>query len=100
MGLSNLHILAQVTVYVLALIFSVFVSAPIIVNLTEFNGQCLLYAQGNWSADETSDWQLTVYKWGNSGACNLPIFVGIVSFSYALLYIFLYSVHLYKVTEP
>ena len=46
MGIGNVLVLAQVTGYLLALVFSLFLFPPLAANLSDFHGHCLLNAEG------------------------------------------------------
>ena len=95
MALGNLPILTQVIAYLLAVIFALFIFIPIAVNLGQFNSHCLLNAEGHWTGD-VSD----IDSWGLSANCNFPIFVGVVAFPVALLYVLWMSVYLFRGIEP
>lgn len=102
MGLGNILILSQVTAFLLAFIFCFFIFIPLTINNAEFNGHCLLYATGKWEVVNSTGApnKLNVHEWGDSGACNFPIFVGILAFPISLFYILWMSVYLLKGTEP
>ncbi|KAL8611086.1 hypothetical protein ACOMHN_064376 [Nucella lapillus] len=97
MGLGNILLLAQVTVYLIALILSFFMFVPISVNLDDFDGHCLLFATGKWSATSPSKAaQLDDVDWGTSGSCNFPIFSGVAVMLVSFFYLIWYSVLLFK----
>ena len=95
MALGNLLILTQVIAYLLAVIFALFMFIPIAVNLGQFNSHCLLNAEGHWTGDV-----LDIDSWGLSANCNFPIFVCVVAFPVALLYVLWMSVYLFRGIEP
>ena len=99
MGLGNLLLLTQVTVFLLGVIFSLFMFIPISVNLNNFNGHCLLEAKGEWEQKDNQD-VLHVTSWGQQANCNFPIFMGVVAFPTALFYVVWISLYLFRGTEP
>lgn len=100
MALGNLLILTQVIVYLLAVIFALFMFIPLAVNLGQFNGHCLLNANGNWAENIQHQDVLEINHWGLSANCHFPIFVGVVAFPLALFYVLWMSIYLFKRTEP
>ena len=92
MGLSNILILFNVTLYVIIFIFSVLSFIPIIINNAQFNGHCLLFSSGKWTQNST---YLDV-DWGSNSYCDFPLTISIMSMLFALFYIFWLSIHLFK----
>ena len=92
MGLSNILMLFNVTLYVIIFIFSILSFVPIIINDAQFNGHCLLFSSGNWIDNST---YLDV-NWGSDSVCNYPLTMSIISMLFALFYIFWLSIHLFK----
>ena len=100
MALANLLILTQVIAYLMAVIFALFMFIPVAVNLSQFNGHCLLNANGHWFEDSQGTDILDIDHWGLSANCNFPIFVGVVTFPLALFDVLWMSIYLFKGTEP
>lgn len=98
MGLGNILLLAQVTVYLMALILSFFMFVPISVNLGDFDGNCLLFATGKWSANKGAV-QLDEVNWGPSSSCNFPVFSGVAVMLVSFAYLLWYSVLLIKTVD-
>lgn len=95
MGIDNMFLLSQLTVFVLSFILSFFIFIPMSVNLGDFSGHCLLYATGLW--DNTS--QLEAVDWGPSSACNFSVFMGIIIMMLTFFYTILYFIYLAKQTD-
>ena len=95
MGLGNILILSQATVYVIVFILSFFIFIPLSVNQSDFSGHCLLFAEGEWNTTH-----LTITQWGNSGLCAFAVFAGAVSLPMSLFFTILMGIYLYKDTEP
>lgn len=101
MGIGNMLLLSQVTGYVVTFIMAFFIFIPLSVYNTEFSGQCLLYATGEWNTTSTtSEPQLEITKWGDSGLCNFPIFLSVLTLPIALAYISILSIDLFKDGQP
>ena len=105
MGLGNISLLFQVTIYVVAFIISFFIFTPLSVNLSQWNGHCLLFAEGHWTIynDSTSDLYGTdelIVNWNGPGYCNFPIAAGVFSLIVALVSILWMSVYLFKDIDP
>ena len=103
MGMGNLLILAQVTTYLLLFIVSFFVFVPLVINNAEFNGNCLLFARGEWSLHgrgPEGQYQLKVTHWGSSSSCDFPILVGVVAIPLTFFYVLWMSAFLYRQSEP
>ncbi|XP_076463430.1 transmembrane protein 179-like [Babylonia areolata] len=94
MGLANILLLAQVTLYLISLILSFFMYVPISVNLNDFDGHCLLFATGKWTADKLD--VLLQVDWGSSSSCNFAVFSGVAVMLASLFYLIWYSVLLFK----
>ena len=102
MGLGNMLILSQVTIFVLLFIVSFFIFVPLVVNSAQFNGHCLLFAEGVWTQENSSvhhDY-FHVSSWGTSSACDFPILVGVVGIPFSFFYILWLSIYLFRRTEP
>ena len=95
MGLGNIFLLAQVTVYLIAFIVSFFMFVPVSINLTDFNGHCLLFATGTWNANQGAQ-HLDYVDWGSTSSCNFAVFSGVAVMLSSLFYLIWYSILLYK----
>ena len=98
MGLGNILILAQVTLYLLVFLLSFFIFIPLTVYLGQFQGHCLLYATGTWmpANSTTTDIVLTNVQWGTPSSCNFPVFIGVVSLPISFFYILWMLIYLFK----
>ena len=95
MGLGNILLLAQVTIYLIAFILSFFMFVPVSINLNAFDGHCLLFASGKWSA-KGGDVKLEFVDWGNVSSCNFTVFAGVVVMLVSIFYLIWYSLLLFK----
>ena len=96
MGIGNILVLCQVTAFVLAVILSFFIYPPAAVNKTHnFNGHCLLNAQGHYANDDS----FVVDEWGNPGGCNFAVFIGVAVMLASVFQIIRLSFHLYNETD-
>lgn len=93
MGLGNILLLTQVVAYLVSFIVSFFIFIPIATNVKEFNGHCLLYADGTFD-DKTKE--LTHISWGRDSACGFNIFMGVIVMLLSLFYMVWESVYLFK----
>ncbi|CAG5121157.1 unnamed protein product [Candidula unifasciata] len=98
MGLHNLFLFAQCCFYLLLFIMSFFACIPAGVNVSNFNGHCLLYARGEWTKEATTS-NLDHIDWGPDSACNFTVFIGVVSLIIALFYLVWISVMLARSIE-
>ena len=97
MGLGNILLLAQVTVYLVAFLLSFFVFVPIGVNKDSFDGNCLLFATGKWSAGQPGqDVELTFIDWPDPSSCNFAVFSGVIVMLISIGYLFWYSILLFR----
>jgi len=85
MGIPNTFSLVQLCLYSVTFIVSFLVCVPAGVNVSSFNGHCLLDASGVWIV-ETSGPHISEVKWGSDSACNSIIFIGVVSMMLSLFY--------------
>jgi hypothetical protein len=96
MGLGNILLLAQVTAYLLAFILSFFVFIPIGICRSNFDGYCLLFATGTWSANGGQDVELTSVNWESASTCNFCVFASVVVMMTSAVYMIWYSILLFK----
>ena len=68
---------------------------PISVNLNNFDGQCLLFATGRWSAKGGAV-ELDNVDWGSVSSCNFAVFAGVAVMLVSCVYLIWYSVLLFK----
>lgn len=97
MGIPNLFLFAQCCVYLLLFIISFFACIPAGMNVSDFNGNCLLYAKGEWMTATAST--VDHIDWGPNSACNFTIFIGVVSLIISLFYLIWISVMLARGLE-
>ncbi|KAH9519024.1 hypothetical protein Btru_008935 [Bulinus truncatus] len=76
MGIPQLFLLSQACIYLLLFVLSFFTCVPSGINVSNFNGHCLLYATGEWNI--TGNYIQKV-NWGPDSACNFTIFIGVFS---------------------
>lgn len=95
MGLGNIHLLAQVTIHLIAFILSFFMFIPISVNLNDFDGHCLLFATGRWIA-RSGNVVLDNVDWGTVSSCNFAVFTGVAVMLMSSCYLVWYSILLFK----
>ncbi|KAK7104112.1 transmembrane protein 179-like [Littorina saxatilis] len=98
MGLGNILLLAQVTLYLIAFILSFFMFVPISVNQNDFDGHCLLFATGKWSATRGAV-ELNNVTWGTSSTCNFAVFSGVAVMLSSIAYLVWYSILLFKAVD-
>lgn len=79
MALRNVLLLSQLTGNVLAFVFSVCLSVPIVVHLASFQGHCLLFSNG--TRNETGH---LVVHWATQVSCDATVFVGILMAAVAI----------------
>lgn len=97
MGLGNILLLAQVTAHLIAFVLSFFIFIPIAVCRNSFDGYCLLFATGTWSASKTSqEVHLTNVVWGSPSPCNFSTVVGVLVMLSSAFYVVWYSILLFK----
>jgi hypothetical protein len=85
MGLGNVLLLTQVIAFLVSFIVSFFIFIPIAANMKEFNGHCLLYAEGK--PDNTTEEFIDI-EWGNNSACGFNMFMGVIVMLLSLFYLF------------
>ena len=96
MGIGNILLLSQVTVYLLIFIFSLFIFIPLTVNEAQFDGHCLLFATGEPQPVFNDTDKLTV-QWGSDdGYCKYPIVVSVIALPLSVFYMLWMSLHLFK----
>ncbi|ELU12883.1 hypothetical protein CAPTEDRAFT_173925 [Capitella teleta] len=95
MGLGNILQLTQVTLFVISFIFSFFIFLPLSFYSSDFNENCLLFANGKWSYDNSSSLVLSV-DWGGEGTCQFPLVVGILILPISFYCITSLGIYLYK----
>ncbi|CAG2224829.1 unnamed protein product [Mytilus edulis] len=93
MGLGNILLLTQVVAYLVSFIVSFFIFIPIATNVKEFNGHCLLYADGTF---DNKTKELKHISWGRDSACGFNIFMGVIVMLLSLFYMVWESVYLFK----
>lgn len=64
-------------VYGSTLFLSFFICTPMGINLTDFKGECVLFAKGEWNTT-SKDPELSISNWGKSSDCNFIMFMGIL----------------------
>ena len=101
MGLGNMLLLVQVTVYVIAFILAFFVFIPLSINQTDFHGKCLLFSSGKWGYDNSTPEEISLLtvNWGDYGYCQFTVFIGVLLLPLSFYYIVSISIHLFKGTE-
>ncbi|CAL1537569.1 unnamed protein product [Lymnaea stagnalis] len=99
MAIPHKFLLAQACLYLLLFILSFFVCVPAGVNVSDFNGHCLLYSSGKWNTTSPSSVTLQEVDWGPNSACNFTVFIGVISLITSLLYLVWTSVLLVKSIE-
>lgn len=99
MSIGNVLVLTQATAFSLSFILSFFIVVPMTINQREFDGHCLLYANGHWFANGSMEAKLTDVSWGSRSACRFNIVIGILLMSISMFYAILESVHLAKSTN-
>ncbi|XP_055388234.1 transmembrane protein 179 isoform X2 [Condylostylus longicornis] len=87
MGLSNILILSQIAGYVIILILSLCIFIPIYLQVSDFNGHCLLFANGTWREDDG----LFDVKWPSKVFCNFPMATGAFLFFFAIFQIYRFA---------
>jgi hypothetical protein len=93
MGLGNVLLLTQVIAFLVSFIVSFFIFIPIAANMKEFNGHCLLYAEGK--PDNTTEEFIDI-EWGNNSACGFNMFMGVIVMLLSLFYMVWESIYLFK----
>ena len=97
MGLGNILLLAQVTLFVLSFILSLFILTPLATNQREFAGHCLLYGTGHWKDNVTGGTpELVDVDWGPDSACGFNVFMSVFIMLVSLFYTVKFSIHLFK----
>ncbi|OWF50372.1 transmembrane protein 179-like [Mizuhopecten yessoensis] len=100
MGLGNILVLSQVTAYFVSFIVSFMLFIPVAVNVNEFGGNCLLYAEGKWVSEANSSvMELESVVWGPSSACGFNIFMGVILMLISMFYVVWESAYLIKDTD-
>lgn len=100
MGLGNILVLSEVTLFLLTLILSFLILVPLGINQREFDGHCLLYASGVWRTNVTGGTaELTDVDWGPHSACGFNIFMGVVILFTSIFYTVKDSLHLFRNTD-
>lgn len=74
MGLSNVLTLSQVAGHVIAFILSICITIPLLINIREFDGHCLLFTTGEWQEEDG----LFKAEWASRNYCNYPIVIGFI----------------------
>lgn len=96
MGLGNILLLSQVVGFFISFLVSFFIFIPIAANVKDFNGHCLLYAEGN--IDNTTLGYVDI-QWGSDSACGFNIFMGVIIMLLSLFFLIWESIYLYKNTD-
>lgn len=96
MGLGNIVLLSQAIGFFLSFLVSFFIFIPIATNVKEFNGHCLLYAEGN--IDNNTKEYVDI-QWGSPSSCNFNIFMGVIIMLLSVFFFFWESVHLFRNTD-
>lgn len=99
MGIGNILVLTEVTIFLLSFILSFMIFVPLGINRQEFDGNCLLYAKGHWNTSAKGGTpQLIDVDWGPDSACGSNVFMGVFLMLISLFYIVKDSVHLFSNT--
>lgn len=99
MGIGNILVLTEVTIFLLSFILSFMIFVPLGINRQEFDGNCLLYAKGHWNTSAKGGTpQLIDVDWGPDSACGFNVFMGVFLMLISLFYIVKDSIHLFSNT--
>ena len=100
MGIGNIVVLAEVSIFLLSFILSFMIFIPLSINHNEFDGHCLLYASGQWKTNVTGGTPAMIdVDWGPDSACGFNVFMGVFIMLTTLFYIVKDSIHLFRNTE-
>ena len=100
MGLGNILVLAQVTIFLLSFILSLIILVPLATNQQEFDGHCLLYATGHWRLNVSGGTpELVDVDWGPDSACGFNVFMSVFIMLVSLFYTVKDSIHLLRNTD-
>lgn len=64
MAMSNVLLLSQIAGHIVVVILSLCIVVPMIFHQKDFNGQCLLFSEGDWNENSglfNVKWASTVY---------------------------------------
>lgn len=100
MALGNMLVLSQVTIFFVSFLLSFLLFIPVSVNVNEFGGHCILYAEGKWvNAVNSSEMELRDVVWGASSGCGFNIFMGVIVMLFSLFFVVWESAYLVKDTD-
>lgn len=100
MGVGNIPLLFQVTIYIVAFLVSFFILIPLSVYMAQWNNHCLLFVDGHWTRQNDTDIDELIVEWQGPGYCHFPIAAGVFSLIVALVSILWMSVYLFKNIDP
>jgi len=92
MGLGNLLLLTQTGGYSVSIILSLCCIVPLILNISDFKGHCLLFSSGEFL--EVNG--LFAAKWASFSSCSYTLIIGILLLIVSIVQLIRMSIFLYK----
>lgn len=96
MGIGNILALSQVTGYVLSIILFFFIMWPMSVNISNFNGNCILFSSGEY---QSPSGKFDVTYWAYGSSCVFVLFLSMLTLVVSILQTIRLSTHLIKNTD-